>query len=124
MARESAKLRREGDPERERALNRARVARYRAKHPEKVRAYEIKSKYGITRDAYDSLLSAQGERCAVCRCDFASLPKHQIHVDHCHNTEVVRGILCHACNTLLGRCGDNEQAVIETLTSLLEYLRR
>lgn len=41
-------------------------------------------------------------------------------VDHCHDTGRVRGMLCHGCNTALGKLGDN----VAGLRRALEYLTK
>ena len=40
-------------------------------------------------------------------------------VDHCHKTGKVRGLLCWACNTSIGRFKDS----IEILESAISYIR-
>lgn len=64
--------------------------------------------YGIGTEQFDALLSAQNGACALCgttldRSSKVSSP----HVDHCHQTGVVRGILCHHCNVLLGHARES-----------------
>lgn len=66
------------------------------------REKQYKNRYGITVADYDRMLSAQGGRCAICKTD-KSLGRGRFHVDHDHVTGRVRGILCHLCNTALGR---------------------
>jgi hypothetical protein len=73
-------------------------------------------KYGINVEQRDLMLLGQGGVCAVCKHD---KPAHEVwHVDHCHDTGVVRGVLCRACNTGLGCFRDNA----ESLRSAVEYL--
>jgi hypothetical protein len=116
--------------------NREQVRRYRLRHPEKVAAskkrwwaqlypekqwdYWLRKKYKITLEAYDALLVAQEFKCAVCKVDFKRMPKKLRHVDHCHKTKRVRGILCFECNWALGFLKDDEV----TISNLLEYVRR
>lgn len=74
--------------------------------------YRLKQ-YGLTIDDHDSLLSLQQDRCAICDKDASTLC-----VDHDHETDKVRGLLCHNCNRGLGLLGDN----IESLRRALRYL--
>lgn len=56
-------------------------------------------KYGITAEQYGDLLRAQGGRCAICGTD-SPAGIGGFHIDHCHATGRVRGLLCHHCNIL------------------------
>lgn len=76
------------------------------------------SKYGLTEAAYAALVESQGGKCAVCQDPLVST--RHTHVDHCHKTGVVRGILCHNCNRALGAARDSP--VI--LRGLIAYLGR
>lgn len=63
-------------------------------------ASAIKAKYGIEPAEYARLFELQGGRCAICLNPPAN---KQLAVDHDHNTDEVRGLLCSRCNTeLLG----------------------
>lgn len=53
-------------------------------------------RYGITTADIKSIVKRQKGLCALC----PRLPKF---VDHCHKTRAVRGMLCAACNSALGR---------------------
>ena len=75
----------------------------------------LKRTYGITVDVYDAMLQAQRGRCAICD----SAEKGRLVVDHCHDTGVVRGLLCVACNAALGPFGTEDR-----LLSALTYLIR
>lgn len=77
----------------------------------------------MTEESWKQLFESQDQRCAVCRTDD---PKHKYgwHTDHDHATGGVRGILCHSCNTLLGRLGDNAPALRDRVAVLLDYLER
>ena len=96
-----------------------KAAEWRKANPEKVRAwYEKKriEKYGITVEQYQDLLDSQDGKCAVCKSEFTHTP----HIDHCHSTGVVRGLLCPTCNTGLGKFRDN----VDVLLSAISYLKR
>ena len=73
------------------------------KHAANKRRASLKA-YGITPEDYDRMLEEQGGRCAMCRTDDPGGHggvKH-FHVDHDHETGVVRGLLCDTCNRGLG----------------------
>jgi len=77
--------------------------------------HKIKQKYGITREDWERIRDEQGGRCALCD----RKPKELV-VDHCHETGVVRGLVCRGCNVALGRLGDN----LESIKRVIEYLER
>lgn len=59
--------------------------------------------YGITTEQYEEMLLAQGGRCAICgRTQEEAGMRHRLHVDHDHETDRVRGLLCYRCNTAMG----------------------
>lgn len=64
-------------------------------------------RYGIGNEHYELLLAAQGGACAICAADLTALRPKQKHVDHCHVSGLVRGLVCARCNTTLGRFNDN-----------------
>lgn len=77
----------------------------------------LKSKYGITIDIHNTMMEKQKNACGACRV--LLLDRKHAHVDHCHKTNRVRGILCSACNKALGFAHDR----IDKLEGLLSYLR-
>ena len=75
-----------------------KAARYRKGeyNPLKQRNFWLKRNYGISVDEFDSMLESQGGKCNICK---TSTPNGKgFHVDHCHQTGKIRGILCHNCN--------------------------
>lgn len=75
-------------------------------------------RYGLTEESYQQLLTKQGNVCGICGNDNNN--GRDWHVDHCHNSNKVRGILCHHCNLLLGNAKDD----ITTLHFAISYLER
>ena len=56
------------------------------------------------------MLDYQDHRCALCRKSETAIINNKIKrlaVDHCHETNQVRGLLCQRCNLLLGQVGDD-----------------
>lgn len=78
----------------------------------------IKRRYGITPADYDALLEKQGGVCAICESPSCATGR-RLAVDHDHNTGHVRGLLCAACNLLLGKARDD----IALLTRSIAYLK-
>lgn len=79
--------------------------------------HDSKYRYGIAFEDYERLWAAQGERCAACG---ESEPRGgRWHVDHCHETREIRGIICLKCNVSLGMAEDNPDRLLD----LLNYLR-
>lgn len=70
--------------------------------------------YGLSRERYDALLHEQDHRCAICRSD------DPLHVDHDHDTDEIRGLLCRACNHMLGNAKDRPAL----LRAAIGYLER
>lgn len=63
----------------------------------------LKRLYGLTVAEFETLRAAQDNRCGVCKVEFDESRKGKTpHVDHCHATGRVRGLLCGPCNTSLG----------------------
>lgn len=73
-----------------------------ANRPETSRRRHLLVKYGISVSDWDEMFDRQGGRCAICQ-----LPEEEVggrlHVDHCHTTGSVRGLLCQGCNTGIGK---------------------
>jgi hypothetical protein len=84
---------------------------------EHVRRLERKSrlakKYGMTLEEYDLRSNEQGGACAICKV------RADLHVDHCHVTGEVRGLLCRRCNVGLGFFADDIDRVQAAASYLL-----
>ena len=60
----------------------------------------LKKEYSITHEDYEKMLKQQNNGCAIC---FRKPGEGKyLHVDHCHKTGNIRGLLCHQCNWYLG----------------------
>jgi DNA-directed RNA polymerase subunit M/transcription elongation factor TFIIS len=75
-------------------------------------------KYGVTSADYESMLVGQGGQCAICGAIAEDQPHKVFHVDHCHETGRVRGLLCRGCNHVLGHMKDDP----EKLRKAIDYL--
>ena len=122
--REAAAERRRNNP---RAVN-AASEKWRKNHTKKFklsqRRRNLKTRYNLTPDEYDSILSAQEGGCWIC----GYMPKpggRRLAVDHDHKIKnkglaSIRGILCHMCNRGLPFFRDNP----ERLRRAADYLSK
>jgi hypothetical protein len=53
-------------------------------------------------------------KCQICES------KENLHIDHCHSSGKVRGILCRSCNIGIGNFEEN----IERINSAISYLKK
>lgn len=118
--REQQRVWRELNPDRVMARNQASA--------EKRRWQALARDHGLTPDAFLELWRQQDGRCAICRRQLAaramsrkeagSAGSPQSHVDHCHKTGRIRGLLCLHCNHGLGNFRDD----VAALRRAAEYL--
>lgn len=79
---------------------------------EKRQRMRYRLSYGFTHEQADQLAKNNIGDCAICH-------NHgKLFVDHCHTTGKVRGLVCNACNVVLGFAKDNP----ETLRNAAKYL--
>ena len=90
----------------------------RKKRKELMFRWGLKFNYGLTPEAFHSMLAEQGGMCAICKK--ANWGKKTPYLDHDHNSKAVRGILCVRCNTALGMINDD----IKTAKSIVVYLKK
>ncbi|MFD8718366.1 endonuclease domain-containing protein [Streptomyces sp. NPDC059629] len=69
-----------------------------------LRQDHLKRNYGLTEAERDAMIAAQYGLCAIC------LDAPPVHVDHCHKTGRVRGVLCFNCNSAIGKLRDKPDA--------------
>lgn len=96
----------------------ARDKAYHRANRESRRADQLRTSFGITKADYDALLSAQGGGCATCGITQNTQGKANLSVDHCHDSGVVRGLLCNSCNLAIGLVKDDP----ERLRAMARYL--
>jgi hypothetical protein len=90
-------------------------------HKHSTRKTKVKVKYGLSLDIINKILEAQDYSCAICKRNIsfqATEKRDKPHIDHCHKTNEVRGLLCLQCNTGIGMFGDS----IELIEAAKTYL--
>jgi hypothetical protein len=84
------------------------------------RKHNLKKFYGLTQADFDRMLEVQDGRCAICHGDDPRSRTKQWHIDHNHETGIVRGLLCGPCNTGIGQMQDDPVR----LRAAADYLER
>jgi hypothetical protein len=100
--------------DKERILERERV--YRANNKRARKNTLLKYNFGLSLEQYEEMTTSQNGLCAI--CGSASV----LHVDHCHASLRVRGLLCFNCNTGLGKFNDSTER-LRTAIAYLEAVR-
>ncbi len=117
--------------ERNKERKREYARQYRAKHRETIREAKRKwnasnperhrfTNYRLRPAQIEEMRQVQGGRCAICPRMLDQSRRSGEHVDHCHKTGKVRGLLCHHCNNILGKANDD----VEILRSAIAYLEK
>ena len=79
------------------------------------RERQLRSRYDLTLEHYDDLFNNQNGLCAICKESW----KNDLYVDHDHDTNEVRGLVCARCNALV-RFIEYDKELIPIIE---EYLR-
>ena len=111
---------RERHPERSRAASRVSESKRRAAGKVKAfdwRAWHLWTSYGITKDKYDEMVEAQAGLCAICGLP----PASTLVVDHDHETNQIRALLCPSCNSALGFLRDQHSIALKAWEYLLTW---
>ena len=74
-------------------------------------------KYDLTPSEYANMLVKQKGVCGI--CGRTNKNNKNLVIDHCHETEKVRALLCTRCNFVLGWADDNA----ETLEKAAQYIK-
>lgn len=75
----------------------------------------LKRRYKIDEAEYQRLFTVAGGMCEICKTPATGI----LYVDHCHETNAIRGLLCQHCNTLLGFARDD----LTVLGRAIRYLK-
>lgn len=97
---------------------RARRLRRLAADPDFDRKKDERKAWGVS-GVYAALVAHQGEQCGICGTTTPG-GMGRFHIDHCHETGVVRGLLCSKHNGALGVFGDNVEGLRNALAYLLD----
>ena len=83
-------------------------------HDTKGKFTQASKRYNISIEKAKELYSKT--HCEICNDEFELTP----YIDHCHETDKVRGVLCMKCNSALGLFKDN----IDILKKAIKYIKK
>ena len=76
----------------------------------------VKKLYGLDQADILKMLSEQHGKCGICGIGI----EKKYHIDHCHNTKRVRGLLCSRCNQGIGLLRESKRIMLLAI----EYLEK
>jgi len=95
---------------------------HRLKNIKSYRYKDVLKKRKISAEDYNALLVKHNNLCGICSRPETRIGRTgevcRLALDHCHDSNKVRGLLCAKCNLMLGYSEDN----IKTLKSAITYL--
>lgn len=99
-------------------------------HDRSQHSYRLRRQYGLTPQDVDRMNEERAFRCDICRTECEKREGVRggrgekrakiLHIDHCHRTGIVRGLLCSRCNTGLGLLRDDPALLLRAI----EYLAK
>lgn len=90
----------------------------RAKRNNTTREQRWQQIYNITAEEYWLIWDEQNGRCYICE-RATGTGRKRLSVDHCHETNLIRGLLCQKCNRdILGHARDD----VEFFERAIDYL--
>lgn len=97
------------------------VPKNRQRHHDRMR----KNTFGLSLEEYQGMLQSQGGVCAICGRPERRLARDRsgprnLSVDHSHQTNAIRGLLCGSCNYGLGAFEDS----IDFMERAIVYLKQ
>jgi hypothetical protein len=93
--------------------------RQKPKNPEHNKRKNLLRAYGITLEQYYEAVESCYNQCEICENFPSGKRQHSVlHVDHCHTTQELKGLLCSPCNVGIGAFHND----IQIMESAKQYL--
>jgi hypothetical protein len=99
---------------------------YYAKNRDKLSFQESLRARNLKKDFYDKMMEEQENKCKICKQPETRMARDgktitRLCIDHDHDTNEVRALLCHDCNTMLGKAKDSPELLIEAAYYLVDH---
>src|ERR1700694_6049082 len=101
----------------------------KARYSSRARQRHLKTKFGMTAEAYAVRYTELGGLCASCQHPESTHDKRSggrprlLAVDHNHETNAVRDLLCNNCNTALGLLKEDPLRIEALAAYIRKHLR-
>ena len=80
----------------------------------------LKYHYDLTVEEYNEKVKEQHNKCYICGVE-GGYNKKPLYVDHCHQTNKIRKLLCQHCNSGLGMFKDNPELLKKAVNYIEEH---
>ena len=91
---------------------------FKTNNPRISRTRNLKNLYKMSDADYNKMLIDQDNKCKICMSSDTGKRHKHFHVDHCHISGKIRGLLCHKCNTGIGLLQTN----VKVLQNAIKYI--
>lgn len=102
-----------------------RAYEWRKKNIDKFNATKYRTRvlkaYGITVEDVDAMRLSQNYKCKICGEHEDDAPYKRLCIDHCHTTNIVRGLLCHHCNAAIGHFRESTDSLQKAIDYIKEH---
>lgn len=88
---------------------------------EAARKFKLRRKFGITEEQFNLMVAEQNNRCAICGTSEPGGNANKWHIDHDHQTNRVRKLLCAKCNMGIGHLNDDPAIIAQSFFYLTSF---
>ena len=96
----------------------AKSLQYAKDHPDLIHDMYLKWTYGAPHGTYARLLAEQQGGCAICGATEPGRKLKRFHLDHCHDTKRIRGLLCGNCNVGIAHLKHSKEVLLAAISYL------
>jgi len=91
---------------------------YNCKTRDRKKEYDLKVRYNLSIEQLKQMYISQNGCCGICVNKFKN--RADMHVDHDHNNNTIRNLLCRNCNMAIGLLNED----ISILSKAIEYINK
>ena len=100
------------------AQNKNKKKEYQSKRFNQIKEARLRRNFNLTLNEFNKMLKNQNNKCVICNSNFTIVKKPC--VDHDHETNQVRELLCQKCNTVVGFVYED----LNIVNNLYNYIKK